>query len=29
VFERFIDHILSQIQNEDLVEESVLDTGYF
>ncbi|MDR1013892.1 MAG: Bpu10I family restriction endonuclease [Coriobacteriales bacterium] len=29
VFERFMDHILSQIQNEDLVEESVLDMGYF
>lgn len=29
VFKRFINHIISQMQNEDLVEESVLDVGYF
>lgn len=29
VFQRFINHILSQMQNEDLIEESVLDIGYF
>ena len=29
VFKRFIDHIFSQMKNEDLIEESVLDVGYF
>ena len=29
VFKRFIDHIFSQMRNEDLIEESVLDVGYF
>ena len=29
VFKRFIDHIFSQMKNEDLIEESVLDLGYF
>lgn len=29
VFKRFIEHILSQMRNEDLIEESVLDVGYF
>ena len=29
VFKRFIEHIFSQMQNEELIEESVLDIGYF
>lgn len=29
VFRRFINHIFSQMRNEDLVEESVLEVGYF
>lgn len=29
VFKRFVEHIFSQIQNEALVEESVLEIGYF
>ena len=29
IFKRFINHIFSQIQNEDLIEESVLNLGYF
>ena len=29
VFKRFIEHIFSQMQNEELVEQSVLDIGYF
>jgi hypothetical protein len=29
VFTRFINHIISQMQNEDLIEDSVLDLGYF
>lgn len=29
IFKRFIEHIISQMQNEDLVEESILDIGYF
>lgn len=29
VFKRFVDHIFSQMKNEDLIEESVLDLGYF
>lgn len=29
IFSRFIDHIFSQMKNEDLIEESVLDLGYF
>lgn len=29
IFKRFIDHIFSQMKNEDLIEESVLDLGYF
>lgn len=29
IFRRFIDHIFSQMKNEDLIEESVLDLGYF
>lgn len=29
VLKRFIDHIFSQMKNEDLIEESVLDVGYF
>lgn len=29
VFKRFIDHILSQIRNEEVIEENVLQIGYF
>ncbi len=29
VFKRFIEHILSLIKNEELIEENVLDIGYF
>lgn len=29
VFQRFVNHIISQMKNEDLIEESVLDVGYF
>ena len=29
VFKRFIEHIFSQMQNEELIEESVLEIGYF
>lgn len=29
IFKRFIEHIISQMQNEDLVEESILNIGYF
>lgn len=29
MFKRFIEHIISQMRNEDLVEESVLEVGYF
>ncbi|WP_199766262.1 Bpu10I family restriction endonuclease [Helicobacter heilmannii] len=29
VFKRFIDHIISQIQDGDLNEENVLKSGYF
>lgn len=29
VFERFINHIFSQIKNEDLIENDVLNIGYF
>ncbi len=29
IFKRFIDHIFSQMKNEDLIEENVLDLGYF
>ena len=29
IFNRFIDHVVSQIQNEDLVEKSILEMGYF
>ncbi len=29
IFGRFIEHIFSQIQNKDLIEETVLDVGYF
>ena len=29
VFKRFVDHIFSQMKNEDLIEGSVLDLGYF
>ena len=29
MFKRFIEHIFSQMRNEDLIEESVLDLGYF
>lgn len=29
IFKRFMDHIFSQMKNEDLIEESVLDLGYF
>ena len=29
IFKRFVDHIFSQMKNEDLIEESVLDLGYF
>lgn len=29
VFKRFANHIFSQIRNEDLIEESVLELGYF
>ena len=29
IFKRFIEHIISQMQNEDLIEGSVLELGYF
>ena len=29
MFKRFIEHIISQMRNEDLIEESVLKLGYF
>lgn len=29
IFKRFVEHIFSQMKNEDLIEESVLDLGYF
>ena len=29
MFKRFVEHIISQIQNEELVEENVLSIGYF
>ncbi len=29
IFKRFVEHIFSQMRNEDLIEESVLDLGYF
>ena len=29
VLKRFVDHIFSQMKNEDRIEESVLDVGYF
>lgn len=29
IFKRFVDHIFSQIKNEALIEENVLDLGYF
>lgn len=29
MLKRFVDHIFSQMKNEDLIEESVLDVGYF
>ncbi|MBR3391179.1 MAG: Bpu10I family restriction endonuclease [Firmicutes bacterium] len=29
MFKRFIEHIISQMRNEDLIEESVLQLGYF
>ena len=29
IFKRFIDHIFSQMKNEDLIEESVLNLGHF
>lgn len=29
MFKRFIEHIISQMKNEDLIEESVLQLGYF
>lgn len=29
IFKRFINHIISQMQNEDLIEESVLELEYF
>ncbi len=29
VFKRFVDHIFSQMKNEDLIEESILNLGYF
>lgn len=29
IFKRYISHILSQLNNEELIEESVLDVGYF
>ena len=29
VLKRFINHVISQLKNEDLIEESVLDLGYF
>ena len=29
IFKRFVDHIFSQMKNEDLIEERVLDLGYF
>lgn len=29
IFKRFIEHIFSQMKNEDLIEKNVLDLGYF
>lgn len=29
IFKRYIGHIISQMTNEELIEESVLDVGYF
>ncbi len=29
IFKRFVEHIFCQMKNEDLIEESVLDLGYF
>ena len=29
IFKRYIGHIISQIKNEELIEESVLEVGYF
>ena len=29
IFKRYIGHILSQLNNEELIEESVLEVGYF
>ena len=29
IFERFIQHILDQVANDSLSEESALETGYF
>lgn len=29
IFKRFIEHIIAQIKNEELIEKSVLDVGYF
>lgn len=29
ILRRFVDHIFSQMKNEDLIEETVLDLGYF
>lgn len=29
IFKRFISHIISQMSNEELIEESVLEVGYF
>lgn len=29
IFKRFLNHIISQMQNEELIENSVLNTGYF
>ncbi|MBE6791592.1 MAG: Bpu10I family restriction endonuclease [Ruminococcaceae bacterium] len=29
IFKRFVEHIFSQMKNEDLIEESVLNLGYF
>lgn len=29
MFKRFIEHVISQMRNEDLIEESVLELGYF
>ena len=29
IFKRFVSHVISQMSNEELIEESVLEVGYF